>query len=447
MTRPSCCIVGAGASGLLSAALLGERGWRVAVYEARDRVGGRCAGGTLGGIPVDLGAEFSHGRGPVFDLCAAAGLAPPRPLVDYAEDAPEALRVRLYSDGALVDGNGRDVAATLRMRECWDDVLCDDSWASDARADTTFADLASTLPPSAQRAMDAFMAVEYATSLEDLGVKEWRRREHFFDARDCSTDFHMEGQYAAAMVALAQRAAAAGASLHLRRPVGVVAASDGCVRVDGEAFDCAVVTVPLPVLASGALGLRGVRCGLLEAARRVKCHGASKVMLQLSHKVWERRSGEPATEGRWGELLLCSDEESFARQVWLREAAGGVFIAAGFLAGPRDSALCEALTTEEAAERLLGQLRAVYGMGEELQALDAIKVDWGSDPFSQGGYTSPSVGGCGVWRELRDSGCDRLLLAGEAVGERGSTVCSALESAEWAAARLDRTFGSRAVAD
>ena len=53
----------------------------------------------------------------------------------------------------------------------------------------------------------------------------------------------------------------------------------------------------------------------------------------------------------------------------------------------------------------------------------------------------------GVWRELRDSGCDRLLLAGEAVGERGSTVCSALESAEWAAARLDRTFGSRAVAD
>ena len=98
-------------------------------------------------------------------------------------------------------------------------------------------------------------------------------------------------------------------------------------------------------------------------------------------------------------------------------------------------------------EKLLGQLRAVYGMGEELQALDAIKVDWGSDPFSQGGYTSPSVGGCGVWRELRDSGCDRLLLAGEAVGERGSTVCSALESAEWAAARLDRTFGSRAVAD
>ena len=53
----------------------------------------------------------------------------------------------------------------------------------------------------------------------------------------------------------------------------------------------------------------------------------------------------------------------------------------------------------------------------------------------------PTTGCCDAWRELRDTGSARLLLAGEAVGERGSTVCSALESAEWAVATLVERFG------
>ena len=57
------------------------------------------------------------------------------------------------------------VAATLRMRECWDDVLCDDSWASDARADTTFADLASTLPPSGNIEPSVPVAVKCGVAL------------------------------------------------------------------------------------------------------------------------------------------------------------------------------------------------------------------------------------------------------------------------------------------
>lgn len=400
-------------------------------------------------------------------------------MVDYAEDAPSDLRVRLWIDGALVDGNGRDDESIRKMRECWDDLLCDDSWNSATRADESFEQYAASqqLPPATVRAMDAYMAVEYATCLSDLGLKEWRRREHFFEEADCSTDYHMEGRYGAALAALAGRATAAGATLHLNRPVEIVDAtqSSSSVVIDGaESFDCAVVTSPLPLIASGKVRLVGVREGLVKLAGKVRSHGAGKIMISLSHKCWggggrrvaasasaasraeaavERRTRSAvaddehgsASSERWGELLLCAEEASFAKQIWLREATNErgepVYIAAGFLAGPRDAALCESLSTEEACEALLVQLRQVYGYGEELVAKESLKVDWGTDEWAGGAYSSPTLDCVDAWRELRDTGCERLLLAGEAIGERGSTVCSALASAEWAAQELIDRFG------
>jgi len=127
---PTCCVVGAGAAGLLSAALLAERGWKVAIHEARDRIGGRVARATVGGVPVDLGAEFSHSRGAVFRHLEAVGLPLPRAFFSHDEDADARLRPRLQIGGTLVDGNGRAHEVTAAMRALWDDVIVDDGWAA-----------------------------------------------------------------------------------------------------------------------------------------------------------------------------------------------------------------------------------------------------------------------------------------------------------------------------
>ena len=59
-------IVGAGAAGLVAAAELGKHPGTVCVLEARDRLGGRIFTRREPGVslPIELGAEFIHGRSP-----------------------------------------------------------------------------------------------------------------------------------------------------------------------------------------------------------------------------------------------------------------------------------------------------------------------------------------------------------------------------------------------
>src|SRR5215211_2549238 len=70
-------VLGAGAAGLAAAQLLSQAGLRVVVIEARDRVGGRILTRRVPGhpLPIELGAEFIHGRPPEsFRLVEQAGL-------------------------------------------------------------------------------------------------------------------------------------------------------------------------------------------------------------------------------------------------------------------------------------------------------------------------------------------------------------------------------------
>ena len=75
--RTDVIIVGAGVSGLAAARALRERGVRVEVLEARDRIGGRVFThrDPRAPAPIELGAEFVHGSAPeVMSIVRDAGL-------------------------------------------------------------------------------------------------------------------------------------------------------------------------------------------------------------------------------------------------------------------------------------------------------------------------------------------------------------------------------------
>src|SRR5882724_10463560 len=75
-------VIGAGVAGLAAARLLASAGQRVAILEARDRVGGRIftqratVAGSRDTLAIELGAEFIHGLPPeTWGLVEEAGLA------------------------------------------------------------------------------------------------------------------------------------------------------------------------------------------------------------------------------------------------------------------------------------------------------------------------------------------------------------------------------------
>src|SRR5947207_3948831 len=77
MAIRSTIIIGAGAAGLAAARDLSRAGHEVAVLEARDRIGGRVytQRGPETPVPIELGAEFVHGKSPaLWHIAKAANL-------------------------------------------------------------------------------------------------------------------------------------------------------------------------------------------------------------------------------------------------------------------------------------------------------------------------------------------------------------------------------------
>ncbi|GGS44930.1 protoporphyrinogen oxidase [Streptomyces griseoviridis] len=88
-------VVGAGVAGLAAAHRLLQRGARVTVLEASDRVGGKLLPGEIAGVRVDLGAESMLARRP-----EAVGLAREAGLGDRLQP-PATATAALWTRGAL----------------------------------------------------------------------------------------------------------------------------------------------------------------------------------------------------------------------------------------------------------------------------------------------------------------------------------------------------------
>src|ERR1051326_4609858 len=69
-------VIGGGIAGLSAALELLREGCAVTLLEAKDRFGGRIQTIQSGSLPVELGAEFVHGRSkPLLGVIGAAGLS------------------------------------------------------------------------------------------------------------------------------------------------------------------------------------------------------------------------------------------------------------------------------------------------------------------------------------------------------------------------------------
>lgn len=419
---PEVVVIGAGASGLAAARALREAGVAVTVLEARERAGGRIFTRRPHGVPVpiELGAEFVHGRAEaVEEILRAAGV----PALDIAEHRWLAARGRLRPmpdaqdridrllrrlalpasgdrslDEALGIMQGAGSAADRRLaRQFVEGFHAADARRVSARAVREAAEATRDIREARiGRTRDGYdrvvdwlaapieHAIQYGAIVTRVG---WSHRRVTVETR------HPDGR--------AGRAIAARAAI-IAVPLGVLQAPPGEIG----AIEFA------PELRQKRQALEGLACG-----------SVIRLVFQFRERFWAspvvaRQQGTRELD-RIG--FLHTPDEPF--QVWWTAYPLRAPVIVAWRGGPGARALGE-LSLEGRAEVALQSLgRAFRIPPRRLHTMvEGVWMhDWEHDPFARGAYSYALADGARAPHALARPVKGTLFFAGEAADVEGAT--------------------------
>jgi monoamine oxidase len=422
-------VLGAGASGLAAADALVRAGLRVTVLEARDRVGGRVdtVYDAATGVPLELGAEFIHGKPKALLTLARRARVKVRPCLDAH---------LLFWRGKRLDGEGAfDFIESLAAAEPPDRPV--EEWLRErARAERW---------PSHQLAFArGYVEGFYAARPDTTSTLALARMEHAAVEMGGITPFRAMEGYARVLAPLAEGLLRRPGTLFLNAVARDIRWSRGQVEVRAHTrqgpllgrFRASrlVVTLPLGVLRAKPPETGAVRFlpRLPEKERawsRLEMGPLVKVLLRFRTAFWRERKDT----GPYGFFQM----PGMAVPVfWLLTPFNSRFLV-GWSGGPHAEALSR-LGEEEVLERALDSLSRLFRMPrQQLHAqLESWRVqDWQREPFTRGGYAVIPVGALDCLETLAAPVEGTLFFAGEAThtgGEEG-TVHGALETGRRAA--------------
>ncbi|HEY0780011.1 MAG TPA: NAD(P)/FAD-dependent oxidoreductase [Gemmatirosa sp.] len=457
-------VIGAGASGLAAARAIADAGRRVVVLEARDRIGGRIATAHVPdlGAPIELGAEFVHGDPPeLWAIADAAALH----VIDAVEE-----HVAL-DGGRLVERSdfGGETGEVL-----------DAMTAAATRADAPDVSVAAFLAArfggpehaDSRRMATAYVEGFHAADVDDAGIQALARAERSSSGNAAA--YRIVDGYARVPEWLHDgRGTRPPLDVRLGHVVQHVAWDENGVRVNAAVADgtrevraaCAVVTLPLGVLATSVDGAAGsgpsgngaadgrglVRFDPPLDAKRgaiteLAMGPVARIVLRFRRRFWEDGETVPSlAPGDAGVGLAFVHTPELDVPVWwtLRAIRAPVLVAWSGASKARSL-----LALEPGARRacVLDALATAFGVARstiDAEFVAAYEHDWLRDPFARGAYSYARVGGRDAFAALaRPLGA--LVFAGEATVDDGDwgTVHGALRSGARAArealARLGR---------
>lgn len=430
-------IIGAGAAGLAAARDLSQAGLRLALLEARPRIGGRIL--TLRdedtALPVELGAEFIHGdAAEIQALCSAGRLIVDRlsaphyyarrgslkPVSDFwgtVEDYSRALRKRLGGKGAR-DQSFAESLAHSRLSPQRRDLLLQYARGFQG-ADPQQLSARSVAGEGAEASEQQYRVIDgYDAVLEQLRVES---------DPDC-IDLRL------GTVVTAIRWKTGAVDVQTRSEPGAADASF-------EAKAC-VVALPHAVLKSGSLRVEPEVKELRRALQHLEVGQVFKIVLRFREAFWddeafvsERVRPRPHNSVPFGFVQSPGEDVP----VWWSADPARTPILTGWAGGPDAEALLR-LDDRSRVERSLQSLsRALATPRDRLDGLLERwwTHDWSQDPFSLGAYSYVGVGGLKALSVLSHPMRDTLFLAGDYMtpGTMG-TVEGAIEGGRRAARQL-----------
>lgn len=422
-------IVGAGVAGLAALAQLDRAGCRVLCIEARDRIGGRVftEHDPLSPLPIELGAEFIHGRPPeILEIVQSAPLG----IYDCADAS-------VHIKDGVIQGPG----------DAWEPVgrVMDDMRATAEREDDQpfAAFLAhSSYPASAKELSASFVEGFNAAHKETIGIASLAKDGKAADEIDGDRSFRFFSGYDGIPLHLLKQVPDTHAKLRLNTVLTNVAWHPGSLELEtvsaltGSAQTISaqrlISTVPLGVLHAGSIGWDPVPERALSSASALAFGHVMRVVLRFREAFWQ---GNPhfADAG-----FLLSNERLFP--TWWTPLAVRVPILTGWSAGPHAAALLGKSRAEiighalASLSRILGEARTRV---ENLLA-SAYFHDWSSDPFARGAYSYVPAGALVAREALAEPISNTLYFSGEATELNGhsATVHGAMASGRRAAAQI-----------
>ncbi len=372
-------VIGAGAAGLGAARTLRDGGARVAIVEARSRVGGR-AFTAQHGWPLDMGAGWLHSadRNPLVEVAQGLGFKIDRstPPWQKANDQPDFPRSEQREFRKAMDAFFERVEAAARDPQ--------------DRAASTLLEPGNRWNPM----IDAVSAYVNGTELDGLSVKD------FDNYHDTEVNWRVERGYGALMEKISE-----GLSVFLDHPVIRIDHSGAQVRVETTkgpfAADTVIVTVPTNVIASGMIEFDPALPDKLNAAAHLPLGHDNKLFLSLD-----------GAEEFEADSRLYGRRETSATASYHIRPFGRPLIEAYF--GGRLARELEAQGLEGFGRFAIDQLAATLGdrICNRLKPL-AVSM-WSSDPFAGGSYSHALPGHWDKRAVLAAPAGDRLFFAGEA---------------------------------
>ena len=419
-------VVGAGMAGLGCARVLAERGLRVCVVEARERVGGRVRTEMVEDAVVELGAEFVHGR--------------PAELLEVIREAGLTVSARGGSQVSFVGG-------TLTVEQEQGDRFAPlDALRGFAGADVSFAEwlagLGEGVPEWVRTAVtgyvEGFNAAEAVViSARSLGVQQAAE-----DAIGGDALGHVHEGYARVAEWLAARVRAAGGEVRLGVKVEAVRWGVGRVALETSAGEFvgtkAVVTLPLGVLQAGSVRIVPEPRAVMEAAGLMRMGAVCRFSIVFGRRWWEGMEPQPAMR----EMSFLFDEEAAVGvpRVWWTTYPEEGAVLTGWAGGPR-AALLAGKSEEELREVGVRAVARMFGVSEERVRAEMVSFatyDWGADALACGAYSYVAVGGVTASARMAEPVEHTLYFAGEHTDVTGhwGTVHGALRSGLRAAGQV-----------
>jgi monoamine oxidase len=423
-TGADVIVLGAGAAGLACAADLVRAGRRAILLEARPRIGGRVH--TLHeqgiGLPVELGAEFVHGRPPeLLTIARAAGIS----LCQMGGELWRRTGRRL----ARSRGLGAQIASTLdRMRASSDtsvsEALARTGASPEARATAAaFVQGFDAAPPdetSAQWILRAQASATYAT----------RQILRFVDGYDSVIEWLRRGAEAGEGDDVVRTSVVARRVEWRPGRVRVTCASPTGSPLDTLEAESLVATLPVGVLRAAADAVGAVSFDPPLPASNERALG----LLAMGHVLkLTLRFRKPI----WRPALGFLQAPAEVVPTWWTARPFEEPRIVGWCGGPKALALLahgEAHILElavHALARALGVSRRIV----ERELSSWWTHDWSADPFSRGAYAFARVGGSRAGRSLAAPIQGTLFFAGEATCDASiaGTVHGAIASGRRAA--------------